>query len=68
MQQACRQDFTAGGDKNHKKGTFFKYSIGCMQQPGGQTWNGVTAFNLPPPAGDGPAYADLSEYVFIVKV
>jgi len=38
-----------------------------MQQPGEQTWNEGTNFNLPP-AGDGPAYADLSVYVFIVKV
>jgi len=67
MQQARRQDLTAGGDKNHKGGIFFKYSIGCMQQPEEQTWNEGTNFNLPP-AGDGPAYADLSEYVFIVKV
>jgi len=32
---------TNGGAKNQKGGgTFFKYCIGCMQQPGGQTWNG----------------------------
>jgi len=29
--QARRQDVAAGG------GTFFKYSIGCIQQPVGQT-------------------------------
>ena len=46
-QQARRQDLAARGVKNQKGGpktrmeaTFLKYSIGCMQQPGGQTWNG----------------------------
>jgi len=29
-----------GGAKNHKRATFLKYSIGCIQQPGSQTWNG----------------------------
>jgi len=45
--QARRQDLAAGGAKNQKEGpktsrggTFFKYCIGCMQQPGVQTWNG----------------------------
>ena len=28
------------GQKNRSGATFLKYSIGCMQQPGGQTWNG----------------------------
>jgi len=32
-----RQDFAAGGDKYRKGGIIFKYNIGCMQQPGGQT-------------------------------
>jgi len=32
---------------------FLKYSIECMQQPGGQTWNGGTGTTAPP-AGDGP--------------
>jgi len=27
-----------GGAKKQKGSTFFKYSIGCMQQPGGQKW------------------------------
>jgi len=37
VQQARRQDFAAGGDKDHKGGTnFFKYTIGCMQQLGGE--------------------------------
>jgi len=32
--QARRQDFAAGGAKNHPwEATFFKYNIGCMQQP-----------------------------------
>jgi len=41
--QARRQDLAIGGDKKQKEGpkarrggTFLKYSIGCMQQPGGQ--------------------------------
>ena len=47
FKQARRQDVAAGGAKNQKEGpktrrgaTFLKYSIGCMQQPVGQTWNG----------------------------
>jgi len=47
LHQARRQDVAAGGVKNQKEGpktrrgaTFLKYSIGCMQQPVGQTWNG----------------------------
>jgi len=42
--QARRQDVAAGEAKNQKEGpktrreaTFLKYSIGCMQQPVGQT-------------------------------
>jgi len=42
--QARRQDLAAGGAKNQMEGqknksgaSFLKYSIGCMQQPGGQT-------------------------------
>jgi len=42
--QASRQDIAAVGAKNQKEGpktrrgaTFLKYSIGCMQQPVGQT-------------------------------
>ena len=45
--QARGQDLTAGwaenqkeGPKTRRGGTFLKYSIGCMQQPGDQTWNG----------------------------
>jgi len=39
--QARRQDVAAGGAKNQKEGgRFLKYSIACMQQPVGQTWNG----------------------------
>ena len=45
--QARRQDLAAGGAKNQQEGpkakrgaTFLKCSIGCMQQPVGQTWNG----------------------------
>jgi len=42
LAQTRRGDFAAGGDKNHKGGTFFIYNIGCMQQPGGKTskWGG----------------------------
>jgi len=42
--QARIQDLAAGGPKTRKRGqepeggaTFLTYSIGCMQQPGGQT-------------------------------
>jgi len=50
MYQARRQDLAAGGQKPKKKGqkpdegaTFLKYSIGCMQQPGGPNvkWGGT---------------------------
>jgi len=59
--------FSSRGAKNQKEGpktrrgaTFLKYSIGCMQQPVGQTQNGrapisnVGAGTTGPPAGDGP--------------
>jgi len=35
--QARHQDVAAGGAKNQKGGTFLRCSIGCMQQPVGQT-------------------------------
>jgi len=35
--QARRQDFATGGAKITRGGRFFKYSFGCMPQPGGQT-------------------------------
>ena len=40
--------------------TFFKFNFGCMQQPGGQTWNGGTDFKWGAghhctPTGDDPA-------------
>ena len=38
--QARRQDVTAGGQKPGGGGNILEYSIGCMQQPVGQTWNG----------------------------
>ena len=45
--QARRQDAAAGGAKNQKAGgTFFKYSIGWMKQPVGQTWNGGGRFQM----------------------
>jgi len=33
-----------GGQKPEGGATFLKYSIGCMQQPVGPTWNGGTDF------------------------
>jgi len=51
--QARIQDLAAGGPKTRKRGqepeggaTFLTYSIGCMQQPGGQTWNGGHRFQM----------------------
>ena len=50
------------GPKTRRGGHVFKYSIGCMQQPVGQAWNGGgTDFKrgpgtTGPPAGDGPGY------------
>ena len=52
--QARRQDLAAGGAKNQMEGqknrrgvTFLKYSIGCMQQPGGPNvkWEGEPTSN-----------------------
>jgi len=49
-----------GGAKNQKGGHILKYSIGCMQQQGGQTRNGGKPISkggpgtTAPPAGDGP--------------
>jgi len=46
------------GQKPEGGATFWKYSIGCMQQPVGQTWNGGTPISNGgaghhwPPAGD----------------
>jgi len=59
-------EFSSRGAKNQKErpktrrvGTFLKYSIGYMQQPVGQTWNGGTSTSNGGPghhwrAGDGP--------------
>ena len=45
--QARRQDFAIGGSKEQKGGGhIFKYDIGCMQQPEGQTWNGGDRFQM----------------------
>jgi len=61
LRQTGRQDFVAGGVKNHKGTTSFKYNIGCTQQPGCQTWNGCTDFKWGThtttglPSGEGPA-------------
>ena len=53
-----------GGAKTKKRGqkpeggaTFLKYSIGCMQQPGGQTWNGGTPISNGGRAPLGPPLA-----------
>jgi len=51
--QARRQDLAAGG------ATFFKYSIGCMQQSGENVKWGAPILNggtgtTAPPAGDSP--------------
>jgi len=60
IDQARRPDLTAGGTKNQKGATFKKYSIRCMQQLRGQTWNGGHRFQMGEPwttglpAGDGP--------------
>jgi len=50
---------TKRGQKPEGGVTFFKFNIGCMQQQGGQTWNGGTDFKWGaghhcPPAGDDP--------------
>ena len=38
LHQAHLQDLTAeGGQKPKGRATFLKYSIGCVQHPGGQT-------------------------------
>ena len=61
--QACRQDLAAGGPKTRWRGkkqmgaTFFKYSIGYMQQPGGQTWKGGNRFQMGGPGATGPPLA-----------
>jgi len=50
------------GAKNQKGATFLKYSVGCMQQPVGQTWNGRRRFQMGGPgttgstAGDSPGF------------
>jgi len=47
-QDRC-QDFAARGAKKHKGGgTFFKYNIGCMQQPGAKHEMGASDTTGPP--------------------
>jgi len=46
-----------GGAKKQQGGTFLKYSIGCMQQPGGQMWNGGNRFQMGGPGTTGPPLA-----------
>jgi len=58
-----------------REATFLKYSIGCVQQPAGQTWNGGgTDFkwrggtgSTGPPAGDGPAVTPYTVYISALK-
>ena len=47
------------GPKTKRGGAFLKYNIGWVQQPGGQTWNGVPGTTAPSPlvtALDHPPY------------
>jgi len=75
-QQARCQDLTAGGAKTRRRcqkpeggATFLKCSIGCMQQPVGQTWNGGTPISnggpdaTGPPADDGPVHQTASDRI-----
>jgi len=62
--QARRQDLAAvdaknqmEGQKNRRETTFLKYSIGCMQQPGGQTWNGGAPISNGGPGTTAPPLA-----------
>ena len=61
--------YQQGGPKTRRRGqkpeggaTFSKYSIGCMQQPVGQTWNEGHRFQMggpgttAPPADDAPTH------------
>ena len=45
------------GPKIRRGGTFFKYCIGCMQQPGSQTWNGGHRFQMEGPGTTDPPLA-----------
>ena len=46
-----------GGQKPEGGATYLKHSIGCMQQPGGQTWNGGHRFQMGGPGTTGPSLA-----------
>jgi len=57
--------FSGRGAKNQKErpktrrgATILKYSIGCMQQPGSQTWNGGHRFQMGGPGAAGPLAGD----------
>jgi len=52
--QARRQDLAAGRAKARRESTFLKYSIGRMQQPMGQTWNGGAPISNGGPGTTGP--------------
>ena len=67
LHQAHLQDLTAeGGQKPKGRATFLKYSIGCVQHPGGQTWNTEAQISNGGPgttglhAGDGPVLHTLN--------
>ena len=49
--------FSSRGAKNQKGCHILKYSIGCMQQPVGQTWNGGHRFQMGEPGTTGPLLA-----------
>ena len=60
--------FRSRGSKNQKGGgTFLKYSIACMWEPGGQTWNGGAPISNGGPDTTGlPAGDDLpGEWVLV---
>jgi len=57
FQQTRRQDLAAGGPKTRRGATFLKYSIGCMQQPVGQTRNGGEPISNWGPGTTGPPLA-----------
>jgi len=72
--QVCRQDLAAGGAKNQKGGHISKNCIGCIQQPGGQTWNGRAQISNGrtgdhcPTAGDGPDALTLAHPTLINRL
>jgi len=51
-----------GAPKTTRGATFFKYNIGCMQQPGNQTWNGGPDFKW----GSGHHWTPLATALFLL--